>query len=196
MAAATLDAFGRIDVMYANAGVAGTGSAASTTMEEWDRVIRINLTGVFLSMRAVLPTMVEQRSGSCILQASVGGIIGVKGIFPYAAAKAGVIGMTKQAAVEFGPHNIRVNAIAPGTARTPLVDDVYRTGAGSGAVDGNEMVTEEDIVEGLRRAAERYPIGRLGTPEEIANLALFLASDESAWITGETHVIDGGFSVF
>ena len=193
MARATLDAFDTIDVLYANAGVAGVGTPLTTTLEEWDRVLRVNLTGVWLTMRAVLPTMVANRSGSCILQSSVGGIIGVRGIFPYAAAKAGVIGMTKQAAVDLGGDQVRVNAIAPGTARTPLVDDVYRTGGGTGG-DGSPAGTEERIRAGLARAAERYPMKHLGTVEDIANVALFLASDEARWVTGSVYTVDGGLS--
>ena len=114
MAKAALDEYGTIDVMFANAGIAATGTAMDCEPEMWDRAIGVMLTGVWHSMRAALPTMVEKGSGSLINTASVGGIIGVPGIFPYAAAKAGVIGMTRQAAVEFGPKGIRVNAIAPG----------------------------------------------------------------------------------
>lgn len=193
MAGATLDAFGTVDVLYANAGIAGVGTAADCDPDEWDRVIRVNLTGVWLSMRAVLPTMLERRSGSCILQSSVGGMVGVRGIFPYAAAKAGVIGMTRQAAADFGPHGIRINAIAPGTARTALVDAVYATGGGTGG-DGEEGADEEHIRAGLARAAERYPMKRLGTVEDIANVALFLASDEARWVTGSVYTVDGGLS--
>jgi NAD(P)-dependent dehydrogenase (short-subunit alcohol dehydrogenase family) len=190
MARAALDTWGTIDVLYANAGIAGVGTAVSTDLDEWDRVMRVNLTGVWLSMRAVLPTMVANRSGSCILQSSVGGIIGVRGIFPYATAKAGVIGMAKQAAADFGGDQIRVNAIAPGTARTALVDDVYATGGGGGATGA----LEDHIVAGLERARERYPMKRLGTVEDIANVALFLASDESRWVTGSVYTVDGGLS--
>lgn len=192
MAAAALEAFGTIDVLYANAGIAGVGTAASTDLATWDRVIAVNLTGVWLSMRAVLPTMLDRGAGSLILQSSVGGMIGVAGIFPYAAAKAGVIGMARQAAVDLGRHGIRVNAIAPGTARTALVDDTYGSRADGSAVPGDDL--EQRIEDGLARAAARYPMKRLGTVEEIANVALFLASDEAAWVTGSVYVVDGGLS--
>jgi NAD(P)-dependent dehydrogenase (short-subunit alcohol dehydrogenase family) len=188
MAALALDRYGTIDVLYANAGIAGTGTAADTTFDTWDRVIAVNLTGVWLSMRAVLPTMMEHREGSIILQASVGGIVGVPGIFPYAAAKAGVIGMAKQAAVDFGPHNIRVNAVAPGTAPTPLVTATYEARAGLTGGQG------ENIDAALERTLGRYPIGRLGTVDDIASLALFLGSDDASWITGSVYVIDGGMT--
>jgi NAD(P)-dependent dehydrogenase (short-subunit alcohol dehydrogenase family) len=188
MADLALEHFGTIDVLYANAGIAGTGTAKDTTVEMWDRVIAVNLTGVWLSMRAVLPTMVEHGGGAIINQASIGGLIGVPGIFPYAAAKAGVIGMTRQAAVDFGPHDVRINAIAPGTAPTPLVTATYEARAGMTGGQG------ADAEEALARVANRYPIGRLGTVEDIANLALFLGSDEAAWITGSIYVIDGGYT--
>ncbi len=188
MAKAALDEYGTIDVMFANAGIAATGTAMDCEPEMWDRAIGVMLTGVWHSMRAALPTMVEKGSGSLINTASVGGIIGVPGIFPYAAAKAGVIGMTRQAAVEFGPKGIRVNAIAPGSAPTPLVVATYEKGAGSGG-------TYDTIEEGLANAAKKYPMGRLGEPIDIANVALFLASDESVWVTGTVSVVDGGFSI-
>ena len=187
MAATAKEAYGPVDVLYANAGIAGTGNVATCTPEMWDRVIAVNLTGVWYSQRAIAQQMVDNGGGSIINQASIGGMIGVKGIFPYAAAKAGVIGMTRQSAVEMGQHNIRVNAIAPGTAPTPLVTATYEQHGGSGG-------TYTTVEEGLANATKKYPIGRLGTVEDIANLALFLASDESAWITGAVHVIDGGMT--
>ena len=188
MAALAVETFGMIDILYANAGIAGTGTAENTTVEQWNRVIAVNLTGVWLSMRAVLPTMIGRGGGAIINQASIGGLIGVPGIFPYAAAKAGVIGMTRQAAVDFGPHGVRINAIAPGTAPTPLVTATYEARAGMTGGQG------ADAEEALARVANRYPLGRLGTVEDIANLALFLGSDEASWITGSVYVIDGGYT--
>lgn len=182
-----LEAYGRIDIVYACAGIAGAGDAANLPVEEWDRVIAVNLTSKWLSFRYALPTMVEQGSGSVIVQASIGGIIGVPNIFPYAAAKGGCISMVRQAAADFGPQGIRVNAIAPGTIVTPLVRASYEQGGGMSANLGVE--------EGLRRAHERYPLRRLGTEEELAYLATYVASDEAAWTTGQTFVIDGGITV-
>ena len=187
MTAATIEAFGRIDVVFACAGIAGAGDAATTSEEEWDRVIAINLTSKWLTFKHALPAMIEQGSGSIIVQASIGGILGIPNIFPYAAAKAGCIGMVKQAAADYGAHGIRVNAIAPGTIVTPLVRESYAKGGGMSASLGVE--------EGIRRAHERYPLGRLGTLEEFAQLATYVASDESAWTTGHTFVIDGGVSI-
>lgn len=192
MARVALDHWGRIDVLYANAGIAGVGTAATTDVATWTRVMDVNLTGVWLSMRAVLPTMVTAEAGSIILQSSVGGLVGVHGIFPYAVAKAGVIGMARQAAVDFGRHNVRINAIAPGTARTGLVDDTYGQRSNGTTVADDDL--EERIRGGLDRAASRYPMKRLGTVDEIANVALFLASDEAAWVTGSVYVVDGGLA--
>jgi NAD(P)-dependent dehydrogenase (short-subunit alcohol dehydrogenase family) len=188
MAALAIDQFGRIDALYANAGIAGVGSITTTTTDVWDRVIAVNLTGVWLSNRAVVPAMLDQGGGSIVNQASIGGLIGVQGIAPYAAAKAGVIGLTKQAAVEFGPKNIRFNAVCPGTVPTPLVIRTYEQRGGMGGQVG------QTVEEGLASMTHRYPLQRLGTLEEVANLALFLACDEASWITGAILPVDGGFT--
>jgi len=180
VAAAALERFGRIDALYANAGIAGGGSAHQITQAEWDKVIAVNLTGVWLSMRAVLPAMIEQQGGSIVTQASTGGLVGVAGIASYSAAKGGVIALTRQVAVEYGRNNIRANTICPGTVPTPLVTQTFRE---RGLDDGT-----------LVDAARGYPLKRLGTPDEIAALALFLASDEAAWITGGTFTADGGYT--
>jgi NAD(P)-dependent dehydrogenase (short-subunit alcohol dehydrogenase family) len=187
-AGAAVEQFGGVDVLYANAGIAGVGSAMECDPAVWDRVVAVNLTGVWLSMRAVLPHMVRAGGGSIVNQASIGGLVGVPGIAPYAAAKGGVIALTRQAAVEHGPQGVRVNAIAPGTVPTPLVMATYEARAGITGGSG------EDVEERLARTRARYPIGRLGEVDDIANLALFLASDESAWITGGVYVIDGGMT--
>jgi NAD(P)-dependent dehydrogenase (short-subunit alcohol dehydrogenase family) len=189
MTAEAVAALGGIDAVYANAGIAGTGSAETTTWEEWNRVIAVNLTGVWLSSRYALPHMREAGGGAVINQASVGGLVGVPGIFPYAAAKAGVIGLTRQMAVEYGQHNIRANVICPGTVPTPLVTDTYEKGGGMGR--GGPDATAE---ERLAQAATRYPLGHLGEVVDIANMAVFLASEEARWITGSIMVVDGGIT--
>jgi NAD(P)-dependent dehydrogenase (short-subunit alcohol dehydrogenase family) len=188
MTAVALETYGRIDAIYANAGIGEAGTVGGTSKEAWDRMIAINLTGVWLANRAVIPTMERQGGGSIINQASIGGIAGVKGIAAYAAAKAGVIGLTKQGAVEYGPSNIRFNAVAPGTVPTPLVTNVYEQRGGMSGGVGNS------VEEGLQAAAQRYPMLRLGEPEDIANMALFLASDEAKWITGQVFAVDGGYT--
>lgn len=181
-----LESFGRVDVVYACAGIAGPGTAIDTTMESWDRVIAVNLTSKWLAFRWLLPHMVEQGSGSIIVQASIGGIVGVPGIFPYAAAKGGCIAMVRQVAIEYAASGVRVNGIAPGTIPTPLVVESYRAGGG--------MTASAGVEEGLRRAPERYPMRRLGEPRHVASLATHLASDESGWTTGQTFVVDGGIT--
>ena len=188
MAAAAIDRYGTIDTIYCNAGIVGVGNAKDLEKSDWDRVIDVMLTGVWLSMKAVLPTLVDKGKGSIVNQASIGGVIGVPGIFPYAAAKAGVIGLTRQAAVDFAGKGVRVNAICPGTVPTPLVIGTYEERAGIG------MAAERTVEEALAVTATRYPLGDLGEPVDIANMALFLASDESKWITGQSFVVDGGYT--
>jgi len=188
-----VEAFGGLDVVYANAGIAGAGRAGDVAMEDWDRVIAVNLTGVWLSIKDAIPHLIEAGGGSLVLQASVGGVIGVPGIAPYAAAKAGVIGLAKQMAVDYGPDNIRVNAICPGTVPTPLVRATYERRGGFAAVA--DVDPDAGIDEMIAAAAVRNPLGRLGTTGDIANLALYLASDESSWVTGTAITIDGGMSV-
>ncbi len=192
MAAQTAAAFGGIDAVYANAGVAGSGRAGDLDIEEWNRVIGVNLTGVWLSIKYAIPHLIEAGGGSLVLQASVGGVIGVPGIASYAAAKAGVIGLARQMAVDYGPDNIRVNAICPGTVPTPLVRATYeKRGGFSATANAPADATVDELIDAAR---VRHPIGRLGTTDEIAQLALHLASDESSWTTGTTIVIDGGMS--
>lgn len=180
----TVDQFGAVDVLYANAGVGGVGTAADTDEDEWQRVIGVNLTGVWRCCKHVLPHMVAAGRGSIVLQASIGGLRGVPAVAAYAAAKAGVIGLCRQMALDYGPQGVRVNAIAPGTVPTPLVQGIWASGAGLVAADNLEARVEA--------AAALYPLRRVGTPDDVANLALFLASDEADWITGAVYVVDGG----
>lgn len=187
--AAAVAAFGTVDVLFANAGVPGLGSTLDCTEEEWDRVLGVNLTGAWLSMRAVLPTMIAQGRGSIILQASVAGIIGIRGIAPYAASKAGVIGLARATAVEVAAAGVRVNALAPGTSPTPLVEDTFATLVGRGG-----RADAERTRAAMDNEQRRYPMGRFGTLDEIAAAALYLASDDSSWVTGTVHVVDGGLS--
>ena len=133
--------------------------------------------------------MVSQGKGSIINQASIVGRVGAAGVAPYAAAKGGIMGLTRQMAVDFAPEGVRVNAICPGTVATPLVTDTYNERARLGIVPENTSAEE-----GLKQAVERYPIGRLGTVEDVANLALFLASDRASWITGGVYTVDGGYT--
>lgn len=184
--------FGPVDVLFANAGIAGSGRAGDITVEEWSRVIGVNLTGVWLSARAVLPDMVAAGGGSIINQASVGGLVGVGGIASYAAAKAGVIGLTRQMAVDYGPDNIRVNAICPGTVPTPLVRKTYDEGGGFAST----LEERGDFDAIIEKAKARFPLGRVGAVEDIAAMALYLASDEASWTTGTAIAVDGGMSAW
>ena len=179
-----MTAFGRIDVLYANAGVIGIGSAIELDEAQWHRILGVNLTGVWLCGKYVLPHMVAAGRGAIINQASIGGLEGISRLTAYCASKAGVIGLTRQMAVDYGPHGIRVNAIAPGTIPTPLVRGIWAQGAG--------LVQGKTHEEHLASVGRLYPMQRTGTPEEVASVALFLASDESAWITGSVLTIDGG----
>jgi NAD(P)-dependent dehydrogenase (short-subunit alcohol dehydrogenase family) len=190
-AAVALEAFGAIDTMFANAGITGVGSAHELAVADWQRVIDVNLTGVWLSARAVLPSMIERGRGSIVTTASVGGLVGVRAMPAYSAAKAGVIGLTRQLAVDYADRGVRANAICPGTTWTPLVEETYREGVGVGFSPGAAPATME---ERKAASAARYPLGRLGRPEDVAAYALFLASDETAWTTGGVFVVDGGFT--
>ena len=188
MAAAALERYGTIDTIYCNAGIVGVGNAMELEEDDWDLVNDVMLKGVWLSMRAVLPTMVEKGKGSIVNQASIGGVIGVAGIFPYAAAKAGVIGLTRQAAVDFADQGVRVNCVCPGTVPTPLVIGTYEQRAGIGMSGGRS------VEEALAVTRSKYPLGDMGEPVDIANMALFLASDEAKWITGQAFIVDGGYT--
>jgi len=172
--------FGRLDIIYNNAGIEGdSGFVANLTEEQFDRVIAINLRGVWLGMKYALPHMMKQRSGSIINTASIAGLVAIKGSTPYAAAKAGVIAMTRVAALEYGRYNIRVNAICPGAIETPMAKRIRGEG-----------------VEPNPRAIKRISVlERMAQPEEIAKVALFLASDDASFATGAPFIIDGGWTV-
>jgi NAD(P)-dependent dehydrogenase (short-subunit alcohol dehydrogenase family) len=185
MVRTAVDRYGTVDVLFANAGIDGSGRVHDTAPADWARVLGVNLTGVWLSMRAVLPVMMKAGSGAIVTQSSTAGLVGVPRIAAYAAAKGGVIALTRQAAVDYGPLGIRVNAICPGTVQTPLVE---RT------LENQGLLSAEGAEAVLDRAAARYPLKRLGHVDEIARTALFLASDDASWITGAVVAADGGYS--
>jgi 3-oxoacyl-[acyl-carrier protein] reductase len=166
-------------ILYNNAGIEGEANfVANTTDEEFDRVIAINLRGVFLGMKYVLPHMVTAGGGSVINTASIAGLVAVRGGVAYAAAKAGVIAMTRVAALEYGRYNIRVNAICPGAIETPMAQRIRK------GQPPNPKVIDRISV-----------LGRMAEPEEIAKVALFLASDDASFATGAPFIIDGGWTV-
>jgi NAD(P)-dependent dehydrogenase (short-subunit alcohol dehydrogenase family) len=180
--ATTIERFGAVDVLFANAGIAGEGNAATLAQADWDRVIAVNLTSVWLSMRAVLPHMAQRGSGAILATASVAGITGVPNTPAYSAAKGGVVALTRQVAIDFAGQGVRVNAICPGPVLTPLFEEAFRERA------------PEDPQAALSARAATVPLGRLGAPADIANMALFLVSDEADWITGAVYAVDGGIT--
>ncbi len=176
---ATTEAFGKLDVLVNNAGIAEAALLQDMSLESWRRVIEVNQTGVFLGMRAVVEPMKAAGGGSILNVSSIDGLIGMNGILSYVASKWAVRGMTKAAAMELGPYGIRVNSIHPGFVHTLLsVEDPGDAGAVHQILD--------------EHTARLAPLGRSGKPEEIARLALFLASDESSYSTGSEFVADGG----
>lgn len=179
MVAETRDAFGRVDVLYNNAAVQMSGRLIECTEEEWDRTIATNLNAVFWACRAALPVMVDGGRGSIINTASVLGLIGSEGYVAYGAAKAGLVALTRQIAVEYGP-TVRANVIAPGSIDTPRFRKV-----------ADEMPNTEEFLTGLARV---IPLQRLGTADDVAGIALFLASDLSAYVSGAIVPADGGLA--
>ena len=174
----TLDRFGRVDVLFNNAGVYYPKTTVDCTEEEWDETIDSSLKGAFLMSKYVLPSMTERGSGSIIHNSSGWGILGGERAAAYCAAKGGLVVMAKAMAIDHGPDGIRVNCVCPGDTETPML-----------TVDAEMRgMSWEDYEAG---AADR-PLGRIGTPEEIARAVLFLASDDSSFVTGEALVVDGG----
>jgi NAD(P)-dependent dehydrogenase (short-subunit alcohol dehydrogenase family) len=181
MVAETTDRFGRIDVLFNNAGFGGAlGPIESTTVADYDLTMDVLLKSVFLGIKHVAPLMKAQGSGSIISTASVAGIRAGYAPHLYSVAKCAVIHLTKTVALELGEHGIRVNAICPGFVATPLA---------VGRPDADETQLDEMRTAG----AASQVLGRIGEPLDIANMALFLASDDSRWITGQEFVVDGGF---
>jgi 3alpha(or 20beta)-hydroxysteroid dehydrogenase len=165
--------FGRIDILVNNAGIGRGGPIEDETVEDHELVLRTNVTGVWNGIRAVLPTMSEQRSGSIINISSIDGLVGVPGLASYVASKFAVTGLTKSVALEVGHRGIRVNSIHPGAIATPMMHG-----------------HEDAVFESLQIAQQAIP--RLGRADEIAQLALFLATEDSSYCTGSSFVIDGG----
>ena len=181
MVAATMERYGRLDVLYNNAAVQMSGRLVECTEADWDLTIATNLSAIFWACRAALPHLLEGDGGSIINTASTLGLIGSEGYAAYGAAKAGLILLTQQIAVEYGP-SVRANVIAPGSIDTPRFRTVLEKTPGA-----------SDFVEGLKR---NIPVRRLGTAEDVAAIALFLASDMSAYITGAVLPADGGLVAY
>lgn len=179
--AKTLERFGRLSILVNNAGVAGGGLDLLThSLEDWRRILSINLDGVFLGLRHCGPVMAAKGGGSVINLSSILGKVGMAGAAAYCASKGGVVLLTKAAALEWAPLGIRVNSVHPGFIDTPMV-----AGALHASENGNEM---RDML------IAAHPMGRFGVPREIADAVLFLASDESSFMTGAELLVDGGYT--
>ena len=174
-----VDAWERIDVLFNNAGIAGIGTVEETSLELWERVMAVNVRGVFLVARAVLPVMVAAHRGSIINMSSTIAEIGLARRASYAASKGAVLALTRQMQADYAQHGIRVNALLPGTIHTPFVDRYLAE-------------SYDDPVAGLEALRRRQLTGDLGRPEDVAAAALFLASDEAGFVLGTGLFVDGG----
>lgn len=167
--------FGGIDILINNAGISCTGLFQDLQKDEWDRLLNVNLTGVYNCTKAVLPDMISKKQGKIINISSVWGLVGASNEVAYSASKAGVIGLTKALAKEVGPSNIQVNCIAPGIVMT-------------------DMISEYSMEE-LNDITNQIPLGRIGSTSDVADLALFLASDSANYITGQIFSPNGGWVI-
>ena len=169
--------YGRLDYAFNNAGVGGeVAKTADYPEEEWDRTIDVNLKGVWLCMKYEIPVMEKHGSGAIVNTASIYGLAGAAGYIAYNAAKHGVVGITRTAALEYAPAGIRINAVCPGYVRTPMTQP---------GIDANP--------EFERRMVSQTPMGRMGMPEEIAEAVVWLCSDAASFVTGHTMTPDGGY---
>jgi NAD(P)-dependent dehydrogenase (short-subunit alcohol dehydrogenase family) len=178
-AAEVIDRSGRVDVLFNNAGIAGVGDVVETEPELFDRVMRVNVRGVYLMSRAIVPHMIERKTGSIINMSSCIAEIGLARRVSYAASKGAVLAMTRSMQVDLAPHGIRVNALLPGTILTPFVERYLKE-------------SYADPEEGLASIRKRQLSNDLGRPEDVAGAALFLASDESKFMMASGLIIDGG----
>jgi NAD(P)-dependent dehydrogenase (short-subunit alcohol dehydrogenase family) len=175
-----IERFGAIDVVVANAGIDVPFDAATMTEEEWDDFLAIDLKSVWLSVKHALPGMRERRRGSIVTIASIHAFVTSQGKFPYAAAKSGVVGITRSLALDNARYQIRANAVCPGYTRTRMVMD--------GIHSADDPATAEAEMLAI------HPLGRIAEPREIANVVTFLASDEASFVTGASILVDGGLS--
>ncbi|MGW7531307.1 glucose 1-dehydrogenase [Amycolatopsis sp. NPDC054798] len=174
-----LEHFGRLDCAFNNAGIDGPATPLHESAEHaWDEVLGVNLTGVWRCLKAEIRQMLTQGSGAIVNTASVAGVVGLSlRMSAYVAAKHGVVGLTKEAALEYATENIRINALCPGAVRTAMLDEAIREG----------LVPEQDLLS-------RQPVARFAAPEEIAEAAAWLCSDASSFITGHALTADGGWT--
>jgi len=173
-------ALGPVDVVVCAHGVLATGSATETTVADWQRTLDVNLTGTFLTARAVLPGMVARGRGSIVLLSSTAGVVAEAGIAAYCASKGGVLMLGRQLAVDYARKGVRVNVLCPGWIDTPFNDPAIEQGGGRAAL--------EPFIDAM------VPLGRQGTPDEIADVIAFLASDDARYVTGSVLLADGGLT--
>ena len=171
-----VDCWGRLDIMVANAGIVGRGTAEQVSLAYWEQVIEVNLTGVFLCGKHAVPAMRASGGGSIVNTASIMGLVAGEGLIPYSASKAGVVNLTRAMALDHAKENIRVNAVCPGYISTPML------------LDSLQDQQKSDHLVSL------HPLGRLGKPEEVARAIAFLASEEASFITGASLTVDGGYT--
>lgn len=176
----TVEAYGRLDILHSNAGVLLPGSVTELSLADWQRTIAVNLTGSFLVSRAAIPEMRRAGGGAIVLTSSVSGVVAEPAIAAYCATKGGLVMLAKQMAVDYARENIRVNAVCPGWIDTPFNDPVIERSGGREAL--------QPWIDSM------VPMGRQGTPDEVADAVLFLVSDESRLVTGHALVVDAGLT--
>ncbi len=186
MVSATMKFGGKLDVLVNNAGLDSHRSITEIDLDEWHRVLEINLTGPFQLMKAVIPSMIKRGGGSIINISSLAGIRGVPAAPAYCASKAGLIMLTKQAAFDYGPSKIRCNVICPGAVRTPTLEQ---------GMNGLQNTLNTDVEGALTQFTSNSPLRRAADPSEIAAVCSFLASDDSSFMTGAVLVADGGAAI-
>jgi NAD(P)-dependent dehydrogenase (short-subunit alcohol dehydrogenase family) len=175
--------YGRLDYAHNNAGIGGPpGTIADYEVETWNRILAINLTGVFLCMKYEIPHMLEQKGGSIVNTSSTFGLVGVAGLPAYVATKHGIAGLTRAAALEYAKNGLRVNAVCPGATLTPTVEDFFAM-----VQPDNPKAVEEQFIA-------QAPVGRMGQPQEIGDVVGWLCSEEASFITGLTMPVDGGWT--
>ena len=174
------NALGAIDGLFNNAGIAGFGSVHDSTPESWEKVWAVNVTGTFLASRAVLPEMIAAKRGAIVNVGSVAGLVGIPTMAAYCAAKGAIVNLTRQMGVEYAKYGVRVNCVCPGTVSTTAM--------------GRSLLGSDTSEEAINKRLAKYPIGRFGTPDDIASAVAFLLSDAAAFCAGSIFAVDGGMT--